>query len=174
VKIRARLAAGLGAGLLLLATASAGDTHWCLGMGGLGPIRAGMAVDDVLPLLGRPVPDGNRRVEECGYLQPAGGGADFRLMIIGVRVVRIELTGQSTLRTFAGVRIGTDESELRRLYGPDLESQPHKYDEHGRTLTLRSGAGSGDHGLRFETSRGKVTAIQAGPWEHLNYVEGCS
>jgi len=37
---------------------------------------------------------------------------------------------------------------------------------------LRSG--SDDNGLRFETSKGKVTAIQAGPWETLNLVEGCS
>ena len=52
-----------------------------------------------------------------------------------------------------------------------LDSQPHKYDPDGRTLTLRSSDGA--LGLRFETSKGKVTAIQSGPWEHLHYVEGC-
>ena len=41
----------------------------------------------------------------------------------------------------------------------------------GHAITLKSSGG--DYGLRFETSGGKVTAIQAGPWEHLNYVEGC-
>jgi hypothetical protein len=49
--------------------------------------------------------------------------------------------------------------------------QPHKYDEQGHTITFR--AADGFSGLRFETSAGKVTAMQAGPWEHLNYVEGC-
>ena len=57
------------------------------------------------------------------------------------------------------------------MYGTRLDVQPHKYDAAGHTITLKSSGG--DFGLRFETSGGKVTAIQAGPWEHLNYVEGC-
>src|SRR6185295_12053187 len=96
----------------------------------------------------------------------------FRLMIIGDRVVRIELTGATRLRTFAGAGIGTTETELKTLYGDRLVVQPHKYVEGGHTITLRSGAGT--EGLRFETAKGAVTALQAGPWEHLNYVEGCS
>ena len=49
--------------------------------------------------------------------------------------------------------------------------QPHKYDPDGHTITYRSA--DGEYGLRFETSRGQVKAIQSGPWEHLHYVEGC-
>jgi hypothetical protein len=60
---------------------------------------------------------------------------------------------------------------LKALYGSRLDVQPHKYDTNGHTITLKSS--SGEAGLRFETSAGKVTAIQAGPWEHLHYVEGC-
>jgi len=68
--------------------------------------------------------------------------------------------------------IGSSEAELRRLYGARLDVQPHKYDPQGHTITYRSA--DGEFGLRFETSNGKVTAIQSGPWEHLHYVEGCS
>ena len=57
------------------------------------------------------------------------------------------------------------------MYGARLDIQPHKYDTNGHTITMKSSGG--EHGLRFETSGGVVTAIQAGPWEHLNYVEGC-
>ena len=92
-------------------------------------------------------------------------------MIIGDRVVRIELKGASKLRTMSGARIGSSEAELERMYGGRLDIQPHKYDPDGHTIVYRSA--DGEYGLRFETSRGLVKAIQSGPWEHLHYVEGC-
>jgi hypothetical protein len=58
------------------------------------------------------------------------------------------------------------------MYGARLEAQPHKYVEGGHNYVLRSGAGT--EGLRFEVYEGVVQAVQGGPWEHLNYVEGCS
>lgn len=145
---------------------------WCLGLGSIGPVRTGMTTDEVLPLadwsgLARRQPAG-----ECWYLRYQGGGADFDLMIIGDRVVRIELKGASRLHTMGGAHIGSSESDLERLYGARLDVQPHKYDPQGHTITYRSADGA--FGLRFETSNGKVTAIQSGPWEHLHYVEGCS
>ena len=155
-----------------LAAVAAAAPSWCLGMSGLGPIRAGMSVEQVMRLadfsgLERKSPAG-----ECWYLHYGGGSAAFDLMIIGDAVVRLELKGESRLHTFSGARIGTTEAELKAMYGSRLDIQPHKYDEKGHTITVKSS--SGDYGLRFETSSGRVTAIQAGPWEHLNYVEGCS
>jgi hypothetical protein len=156
--------------LALASTAMAGST-WCLGMGGLGPIRSGMGVEEVLRLADWPGMERKTRPEDCWYLPYRGNGADFRLMIIKGKIVRIEITGSSTLHTFAGAHIGTTEAELKAFYGARLDVQPDKYDAAGHTITLKSG--SGEYGLRFETIGGKVTAIQAGPWEHLNYVEGC-
>jgi hypothetical protein len=158
---------GLGAGSLACGAAS-----WCLGLGAIGPVRTGMSTAQVLPLadwsgLARRQPAG-----DCWYLRYEGGGSDFDLMVIDDRVVRIELKGASKLHTLSGARIGSSEAELRRLYGARLDVQPHKYDPQGHTITWRSA--DGEYGLRFETSGGKVTAIQSGPWEHLNYVEGCS
>jgi hypothetical protein len=154
-----------------IAGVAAGAGSWCLGLGGLGPIRAGMSVDEVLRLADFPGLERRRPTGDCWYLRYHGNGSDFDLMIIGGRVVRIEIKGASMLRTFSGVHIGSSEEELRKLYGDRLDVQPHKYDEQGRTITFK--AADGLHGLRFETSAGKVTAMQAGPWEHLNYVEGC-
>ena len=156
---------------LLAAQAGAADARWCLSMTGLGAIRAGMTVEQVLPMADWSGLERRQRAGECWYLRYDGPSA-FRLMIIGDRVVRIELTGGTQLHTFAGAGIGTTEADLRRMYGARLDVQPHKYVEGGHTITLRSGAGT--EGLRFETDKGAVTGIQAGPWEHLNYVEGCS
>jgi hypothetical protein len=164
-------AAMLTAAAAAAATAAATTPGWCLGMSGLGPIRAGMTAEQVMRLadfsgLERKSPAG-----ECWYLHYRGDGSAFDLMIIGGTVVRLELKGGSTLHTFAGARIGSTEDQLKALYGSRLDIQPHKYDTNGHTITVKSSGG--DHGLRFETSGGHVTAIQAGPWEHLNYVEGC-
>ena len=168
--MKAALLAGCAAALITGVVFA--DARWCLGMGGLGPIRAGMRWEQVLPLADWPGMEGRKRSPDCWYMRYDGGKSDFDLMIIDGQVARIELRGTSTLHTFAGAHIGTTDDELRQMYGARLDVQPHKYDENGHTFTLRSGGG--DHGLRFETSHGKVTGIQAGPWEHLNYVEGCS
>jgi opacity protein-like surface antigen len=162
-----------GAALALLgAAASAAAARWCLSMGGLGPIRAGMTVEQVLPLADWSGLARTQPATGCWYLRYEGGGTNFRLMIIDGKVVRLELRAPSTLRTLGGAHVGMAEADLEKLYGARLDVQPHKYEPDGHTITLRSGAG--DSGLRFESVRGKVTAIQAGPWEHLNYVEGCS
>jgi len=177
VKRAARQAVALLAGLsgalgaLYAPGAVAADARWCLSMSGLGAVRAGMTVDQVLPLLDWSGLERKQRAGGCWYLRYEGPAA-FRLMIIDDRVVRIELGGATGLHTFSGVGIGTTETALQSLYGSRLDVQPHKYVEGGHTITLRSGAGT--EGLRFETANGAVTAIQAGPWEHLNYVEGCS
>ena len=164
----AHLCAALARGSI--ATAAA-DARWCLGFGSLGPLRTGMTLEQVLPLADWPGLERRHPAGDCWYMKYRAAGADFDLMIIEGRVARIELTGQSRLGTFSGARLGIAEAELDRLYGRALEAQPHKYDPDGRTLTLKSSDGM--LGLRFETSHGKVTAIQSGPWEHLHYVEGC-
>ena len=154
-----------------LAAAAAAAPSWCLGMGGLGPIRAGMTVEQVMRLADFSGLERKNPAGECWYLHYRGGNSAFDLMIIGDQVVRLELKGKSRLGTYAGAHIGTTEDELKAMYGSRLDIQPHKYDTNGHTITLKSS--SGEHGLRFETSGGRVQAIQAGPWEHLNYVEGC-
>ena len=156
--------------ILSAAGASAAST-WCLGFGSLGPIRTGMNVEQVLRLADWPGMETKKQPQDCWYLNYDGNGANFSLMILKDTVVRIELRGDSKLHTLSGAHIGMTEDELQALYGARLDIQPHKYDEHGHTITLKSG--SGEYGLRFETSQGKVTAIQSGPWEHLHYVEGC-
>jgi hypothetical protein len=158
------------AAVAVTATATAASS-WCLGLSGLGPIRAGMTVEQVMRLADFSGMERKSRAGECWYLNYRGGSSAFDLMIIGGVVVRLELKGESKLHTFGGAGIGTSEDELKAMYGARLDVQPHKYDPNGHTITLKSSGG--EHGLRFETSGGRVTAIQAGPWEHLNYVEGC-
>lgn len=145
-----------------------GAGSWCLGLSGLGPVRAGMPFEEALRLADFSGMERKSSAEQCWYLRH---GTDFQLMIIGGQVARIEIKGESKLRSFSGARIGSSEDELRALYGDRLDVQPHKYDVQGHTITFRST--DGNYGLRFETSAGKVTAMQAGSWQHLHYVESC-
>jgi hypothetical protein len=158
---------------LVLATAglASGAGSWCLGLGSLGPIRTGMGVEEVLRLADFSGMERKRPADGCWHLSYRGRAPEFQLMIIDGRVVRIEIPPSSTVSTLSGVHMGMTEDELKRRYGARLDVQPHKYDEKGRTLTLRSSDGA--FGLRFETSSGLVRSMQSGPWEHLNYVEGC-
>jgi hypothetical protein len=157
-------------GVLAASLAHAAAT-WCLGLGALGPIRTGMTAEQALRLADFAGMERRKPAEQCWYLRHQADGPDFDLMIIDSRVVRIELRGQSKLQTLSGAHIGSTEADLEAIYGGRLDIQPHKYDEKGKTMTFRTPDGA--LGLRFETSSGKVTAIQSGPWEHLNYVEGC-
>lgn len=166
-----RLASMLISGVAGVSVAAGADARWCLGFSGLGPIRAGLTADEVLTLADWPGIARKAHKESCWVMPFAGGKSDFSLLIIDGKVARIEIRGESTLVTFSGARVGMTEDALKALYGAKLESQPHKYDEKGQVFTLKSS--HGDHGLRFETSAGKITVMHAGPWEHLNYVESC-
>jgi hypothetical protein len=157
-------------GIATAAMAAHSAASWCLGLGALGPLRTGMTAEQALRLADFAGMERKKPAGECWYLRHPGD-AGFDLMIIDNRVVRIEINAESKLHTFSGARIGSTESELEAWYGDRLDLQPHKYDEKGQTITVRSPDGA--QGLRFETSSGKVTAIQSGPWEHLHYVERC-
>lgn len=154
---------------MAVATAAGG---WCLGLGSLGPIRAGMKVEDVLRLADFSGMERKQPAGGCWYLSYLGRTPEFQLMIIDGRVARIEIWRSSTVNTISGAHIGITEQALRSLYGERLDMQPHKYVEGGHVFTVRSA--DGGFGLRFETEAGLVTSMQSAPWEHLNYVEGCS
>src|SRR5690242_2414278 len=125
---RARMSAAVLALCAASITSAAGS--WCLGLDSLGPIRAGMTVEQVLALADFSGMERARPAEQCWYLRYGQGrksdGPSFQLMIIDGRVVRIELLG--ALHTLSGARLGSTEAELKQLYGSRLDVQAHKYD----------------------------------------------
>jgi hypothetical protein len=167
-----RAAKSFGAALILcLAGLASGAGNWCLGLGSLGPIRTGMSVEEVLRLADFAGMERKQPAEGCWHLSYMRRSPEFTLMIIDGRVVRIEIPRTSTVATLSGVHMGMSEAELKQIFGDRLDVQPHKYEEKGKVITFRSSDGA--FGLRFETSSGLVHLMQSGPWEHLNYVEGC-
>jgi hypothetical protein len=110
----------------------------------------------------------------CAYLTLSKAPAGLRWMIENGRVVRVDADSPG-LRTDRGAGIGMSEVEVHRLYGGELEVQPHKYVEGGRYLVYLSPERA-DTGLRivFETDGKVVTRFRAGVLPPVAWVEGCS
>jgi len=68
------------------------------------------------------------------------------------------------------IRIGTSMEEVKRRY-PAVEVKPHKFDDTGHYLILKSK--DGKRAILFEEGGGNVTDTRAGVEPSVEYVEGC-
>jgi hypothetical protein len=163
------------------ATPPAADT---LGPDGWGPLRIGMAADEVATALGataapRP-PRG--RTAECAEYHPAGAPPGLMVMMEQGRLTRISLTGTATIKTDANLGLGAEPGAVKGTYGAGVRSTPAKYDPApAEDITIWTrGAGTEGYvenpdarGLRYQVGpSGKVEAIRAGG-PSIQYVEGC-
>jgi hypothetical protein len=71
----------------------------------------------------------------------------------------------------AGVKEGMPLARVLAMH-PRMEIEPHKYDDTGHYLILRSPDKSS--AFVFEEGGGKITGIRAGIQPSVEYVEGCS
>lgn len=95
------------------------------------------------------------------------------LMVVDGKLARIDVTkGKAGYATEAGARVGMRTAEIRKIYGPMLKVEPHKYVETGQYLMVQTG--NGRHGIVFETDRSIVTTLRVGRWDEVQWVEGCS
>lgn len=76
---------------------------------------------------------------------------------------------RTIVRNSAGVTARMSAKEVLRRH-PTMESQPHKYDEHGQYLVFAKGK---DKALIFEASKGKLQRVRAGIKPAVDYVETC-
>jgi len=91
-------------------------------------------------------------------------------------IVRIDiwvpLSGAvATVKTRAGIGIGSPEAELRKKYGDGLKLEPQPSNP-GVQWGVAERAGQA--GLRIEVHDGKVTGMLAGRGPALDYPEACS
>ncbi|MCA9644842.1 MAG: hypothetical protein KC492_29340 [Myxococcales bacterium] len=91
------------------------------------------------------------------------------LMMSNDELVRYDVY-EATIRTTAGIGVGSSESDVKAAYGENVQVKPHFYTD-GHYLVA-----SGPDGVKllFETDGSKVTAFRSGREPHVNYVEGCS
>lgn len=139
---------------------------------GLGRLTVGMTETEAARRFALRIPrDDGMSGPECRILSRKDWPSVLVMSEAG-RITRITLRAGG-VRTDAGLRVGSRESEVRRAYGAKVVVTAHKYeDAPARYLTVWTVPGQ--RGVRYETdARGMVRAIHAGG-PSIEYVEGCS
>lgn len=159
---------GLAAAVGATATAAAPRKEPPLTPLGWGALRIGMPESEAVRRFGlipRPT-DG-----ECDVLEFPGRN-DVSALARKGRVARVEIGGDSGLRTDRGVGIGSTEADVRRAYSRALEVERNEYeDAPARLLTwwLRPGV----RGVLYVTNaKGVVDGIYVGD-ETIHWLDGC-
>lgn len=124
-----------------------------LRLDGLGPVRVGMTVAQASAAAAQPLtPLGG---SDCPRLAPASGRPDASFLLSAGRVVRVDVSGNSRVRTLSGVGIGTPADEVRRRYGARIVGEAD-----GQRLRF---VGDDERfSVVFELGDGQVRAVRGG------------
>ncbi len=155
-----------------------GDTavrisSWTVTQHGIGPVRAGMSVDEVrsyVPALNTPADIASAG---CTYARSPSLPSGAVLMFRNGTLTRVDiLSGQ--VKSALGAGIGDTEDRVKSLYGDALKVSSHKYTD-GHYLTVLP-ASTPDSLFRivFETDGTRVIRYRSGRIPAVEYVEGCS
>ena len=141
----------------------------------VGPIRIGMTLEEATDALGLPlIPLGRNVNGECVYYQPDTATQALGLMVVGNRVIRVDVWPGSTLATSSGAQIGTTEAELLDLYPGQIEAAPNPYTQ-GKFLTfVPQDPELALYRLVFETNaQGQVVQFRTGQFPAVTWPDGC-
>jgi hypothetical protein len=155
-----------------------------LSLNGIGPVTAGMTLEEASAASGRtftaPGPDQPSPSELCNWANYTDEIAGLSFMILRDteadpwRIARVEVEGErgGKIVTEAGIGVGATEDQVKQAYG-GITSEPHTYVEEGHYL-IYDPDGPGGSRLLFETDGKVVTRFRSGEQEAVGYVEGCA
>ncbi len=147
---------------------------WVARADGIGPIRAGMTLDEAAAALGEPIHVDYADFGNCDYATPAALPDGVSLMIIADTVERVDVIDPSAVRTAAGAGIGDLESSVVASYGSAATVEPHKYTGPEGHYVVVAPPGDSVHRIIFETDGDTVTMYRVGRMPAVRYVEGCA
>ena len=151
-------------------TAAVIDDPWTVSVDGVGDLRIGMELTDLMPHLEQDTDTIGVR-GGCRYVSVTGAPDSVFFMVESGRLARIDVRGGMT-PTAEGARIGDEERRIETLY-PDLRRMPHKYTEGNYLIVIPAPTDT----LRryvFETDGERVTQYRAGVYPQVEWVEGCA
>lgn len=150
---------------------TAGQRSWTVTSRGIGPVMAGMTVEETRAALGAELPE---PIDSgCTYITPAVGPAGVRLMVVDGHVVRVDIS-DTTVSTSVGARVGDSEARVESLYRGRVQTTPHKYTKGHYLTVIPATPADSLFRLVFETDSGRVTSYRAGLLPMVEWVEGCS
>lgn len=142
---------------------------------GLGPIRIGMTLDDLRAKGLTPVPIENTGSGECQYYRIEGYNEPLGLMAINDTVLRIDLLPGSLTATRSGIKIGSTERDLVKVYDQkQLEATANPVTLGKTVIFTPQDPGEDVYRLVFETDdQGRVIQFRAGQFPSVTWAEGC-
>jgi hypothetical protein len=144
---------------------------------GIQPIRIGMTVIEATKAVGLPArTDGDVASQGCFYYKFQGGVPGLSMMVVGDRIVRVDIGQGSKITTRSGAGLGSTEDQIKALYPGQIEVTPHPYVKGGHYLTfVPKSVADSKYRIIFETdARGKVTEFRAGQIPEVEAIEGCA
>jgi hypothetical protein len=144
---------------------------WIVTVRGIGPIEAGMTLDEANAAAG------NRLVippkpEECDWVK-IENVTDLLLMVERGTISRVDIQRDSRITTESGAKIGDTEARIKSLY-PGVVTKPHAYTNGHYLVVTPSATADQRFRLVFETDGEKVLRYRSGRMPSVEYVEGCS
>lgn len=141
---------------------------------GLGPVLAGMSLDEAQELAGTTlVPQGPPPNPDwdCQYFKPENlAGVSF--MVVDGEIARVDVS-KPTVATLSGIRVGDSEDDVLAEYGEQIESSEAETKPEYNELVFTPTSESDNTRMIFVTDGSSVTAIQAGRQPEVKTPEGC-
>ncbi|MET3119850.1 putative small secreted protein [Undibacterium sp. GrIS 1.8] len=135
---------------------------------GLGIIHIGMTETELM--------DGGFELKEqlgdyseC-FEQPLKSNENVLIMFERKRISRIEILSPK-IKTNKGIEVGHTESQVKDIYGSQVQIEPHKYDDNGHYMIVKSK--NEKSAIVMETDGRRITIIRTGRLPSVQYIEGC-
>lgn len=144
---------------------------------GIQPLEIGMTVIEATKAVGLPArTDGDVASQQCFYYKFQGGVPGLAMIVVGDRIVGVNIGQDSKITTRSGAGISSTEDQIKALYPGQIEVMPHPNIKGGHYLIfVPKSAADSKYRIIFETNkRGKVTEFRAGQVPEVSGIKGCA
>jgi hypothetical protein len=149
---------------------------------GIGPVAIGMTLPQASAAARTTLRiTGTDMGTECRYAEADDGPVGVDFMVIGGRVVRVDVLASppeprpSPVSTLSGIHIGSLDADVTATYPGQIQVSGHPSLEGGHYLVYEpTSPASRAFGLIFETDGQRVTSFRSGEADAVQAIEGCA
>ena len=143
---------------------------------GFGPAKFGDSDESVRIAWGRPLNAGTpSKGATCYYLniEPNTDYKGIAFMMENAKFVRYDVKDNSQVAP-GNIVVGDTAQSITKAHGENVSSQPHKYTQDARTITVSSSQQPNTKLIFDVNAENIVTNWRIGVTPQIDYVEGCS